>query len=165
MSNYAESKKKLDKIRDKYGCKGEIIFRTAIQQLIDVGKSYILDPMKYDAVINEIDIRYNEAEKNNKILFTTRNFEKAIWECTKELAEIDINDLLIYIQKEIWLGDDGINYQRAIQLMKGSIAWILAEDTYETKIALQYVREMGFDDDEIETLGFGWMIEMEEEEQ
>lgn len=46
--------------------------------------------------------------------------------------------------------------------MKGCIAWILA-DTYETDYALQEIREMGFDDNEIEELGFGWILDAEEE--
>ena len=59
---------------------------------------------------------------------------------------------------------DTIDYQRSIYLLKGCIAWALS-DTYETEHALQEVREMGFDDDEIEKLGFGWMLDAEEEEE
>lgn len=81
-------------------------------------------------------------------------FEKAIIECAEALSKINTYDLLIYIQKELWLGGDGIDYQRAIKIMKGCIAWVLA-DTYETDYALQEIREMGFDDNEIEELGFG----------
>lgn len=62
MSNYAESKKALDKIRDKYGCKGDIIFRTAIQLLVDAGKCTILDPAWYQCEMDNIDARHDKAE-------------------------------------------------------------------------------------------------------
>ena len=62
-----------------------------------------------------------------------RDFEKAIIECAEALSKINTYDLLIYIQKELWLGGDGIDYQRAIKIMKGCIAWVLA-DTYEIDI-------------------------------
>ena len=41
----------------------------------------------------------------------------------------------------------------------------MLSDTYETEYALQEVREIGFDDDEIEILGYGWMLDVEEEDE
>jgi hypothetical protein len=61
MSNYAESKKKLDSIRDKYGCKGEIIFRTAIQYIVEYGQQNFLDEVWYEELINDIDDRHDTA--------------------------------------------------------------------------------------------------------
>ena len=66
------------------------------------------------------------------------------------------------IGHRLWLGGDGIDYQRAIKIMKGCIAWVLA-DTCEIDYALQEIRAMGFDDNEIEELSFGWMLDAEEE--
>ena len=164
MSNYVETKNKIDVVRNKYGCKGDLIFRTAITTLFDCGKSLCADDMWLKNMICAIDDEYDDAESAGKHLFMTKDFEKAIYECAHELAAFKNNDLFIYIQKEVWFGDDGIDYQRSIYLLKGCIAWVLS-DTYETEYALQEVREMGFDDDEIEKLGFGWMLDAEEEEE
>ena len=164
MNTYIESKKALDKIREDFCCKGDIIFRTAIQYVVEYGQQTFQD---YDFVMNqmaEIDGKHDDAEANGKILFISRDFEKAIIECTEALSKINTYDLLIYIQKEVWLSGEGIDYQRASKIMKGCIAWVLA-DTYETDYALQEIREMGFNDNEIEELGFGWMLDAEKEEE
>lgn len=42
MSNYPETKNKIDVIRNKYGCKGDLIFRTAITTLFDWGEAFAL---------------------------------------------------------------------------------------------------------------------------
>lgn len=163
--NYTESKKKLDAIRQKYGCKGELIFRTAIQNVVDYGKSCFLDKDWYKGTIDDIDTTHDHAEANGKFLWCTREFEKAIVDCSVELCSVETYDLLIYVQREVWLSGDGIDYQRAIELCKGAINWMVG-DSYETDIALEQVRDMGFSDDEIDELGFGWMldVEMEDEE-
>lgn len=114
-------------------------------------------------MIRAIDDEHDDAESAGTHFFVTRDFEKAIYECAHELAAFENNDLLIYIQKEVWFGGDSIDYQRSIYILKGCIAWVLA-DTYEIGHALQEIREMGFYDDEIEKLGFRWMLEVEEEE-
>jgi hypothetical protein len=150
--NYTESKKKLDAIRQKYGCKGELIFRTAIQNVVDYGKSCLLDKDWYKGTIDDIDTKHDHAEANGKFLWCTRDFEKAIVDCSVELCSVETYDLLIYVQREVWLSGDGIDYQRAIELCKGAIN-LMVGDSYETDIALEQVRDMGFSDDEIDELG------------
>ena len=164
MNNYSESKKKLDAIRDKYGCKGEVIFRTAIQYVVEHGQSMLSDEAWQEHFIFNIDKRHDEAEAEGKILFITRDFEKAILECAFELAQIEPYDFLIYIQREIYLGGDGISYQRAIKLLHKCMDWI--DDTHTTRAdcydTLQY---LDFTDNEIEELGYGYMLSEEEEEE
>ena len=78
MSTYVESKKALDKIREDFCCKGDIIFRTAIQYVVEYGQQTFQD---YDFVMNqmaEIDGKHDEAEANGKILFILIYFEIAI---------------------------------------------------------------------------------------
>ena len=41
--SYTESKKQLDAIRQKYGCKGDIIFKTAIQYIVELGQNSFKD--------------------------------------------------------------------------------------------------------------------------
>lgn len=163
MSNYAENKKKLDTIRSKYNCAGDIILKTAIQYIVEHGQHNFRTKWWFDSCIESVDKRHDLADKEGKILLTTRDFEKAILECAKEVAEISAYDFLTYIQREVWLGGDGINYQRAIELCKNAIDCTLA-DVYETEYALNNIREMDFSDDELDELGFGWMLDAEMEE-
>ena len=153
--NYTESKQKLDAIRSKYVCTGDIIFRTAIQYVVEYGQSMLSDEAWQEHFMFDIDRRHDEAEKEGKILFCTRRFEKAIFECAFELSEVEAYDFLIYIQKEIYLGGDGINYQRAIELLKDCVNYL----DYDP---LNQARDIGFDDGELEELGFGCLLEGEE---
>lgn len=162
--NYMESKKKLDAIRDKYGCKGEVIFRTAIQYIVEHGQSTLSDEAWQKHFVFNIDKRHDEAEAEGKILFITRDFEKAILECAFELAQIEPYDFLIYIQREIYLGGDGISYQRAIELLRGCLDYC-GNNTYEVMYTLEMAKEMGFDENEIEELGYGYMLNEEEDKE
>ena len=163
MNNYAESKKQLDTIRDKYGCKGEIILRSAIQYIVEFGQRNLNDEQWFGIAMGGIDRRHDQAEAEGKILFITRDFEKAILECAKELAQINPYDFLIYIQREIYLGGDGISYQRAIDLLRGCLDYC-GNNTYEILYTLEMAQEMGFDETEIEELGYGYMLGEEEED-
>ena len=161
--NYAESKKKLDAIRQKYGCKGEVIFRTSIQYIVEHGRYSFRNQKWFDGCIENVDNKHDLAERDGKHLWIGRDFEKELLKCAKELAEINSYDFLTYIQREVWLGSNGIDYQRSIELCKGAISWMI-EDTYETEAALNEVKGIGFSDDEIDELGFGWMLDVETEE-
>lgn len=171
MAAYVDSKKKLDKIRSKYGCKGEIIFRTAIQILIDAGKCTILDPAWYQTEMDDIDARHDKAEADGKFLFMTRDFEKSIYECAKDLCEVDTYDILTYIQREVWLGGGEIgepDYQRALQIIRNCLCY--TADRYgayecESDVALYKFREMELTDEEIEYFGWGYLFDIEEEEE
>lgn len=164
--SYTESKQKLDAIRDKYGCSGEIIFRTALQMVVEHGQNVFKDEAWYEDQMNAIDDRHDAAEADGKTLFMTRDFEKAIFECARELAQIETYDLLVYIQREVFLSSNGIDYRRMEKLLKKCIEWI--EETHasigETYDTLDY---LGFNDSEIEMLGFEYILDViypEEEE-
>jgi hypothetical protein len=162
--NYTESKQKLDAIRSKYMCAGDIIFRTAIQAVVEQGQYAFRDEVWCKDLFNKIDVRHDAAEAEGKILFMTRDFEKAIFECAKEIAGIEAYDLLMYIQKEIYLGGNGIDYKRAIELLRGCLDYC-GNNTYEIMYTLEMAEEMGFTEDEIEELGYGYMLGEEEEEE
>lgn len=167
MSNYTEVKKEISAICQKYACKGDIIVRTAIQYLMECGQNNFKDDAWFNKIIDDINKRHDDAEVQNKILFMTRDFEKAIVNCAKELADINTYDLLTYIQKEVWLGGGEVgepDYQRAIELLKNCLYYCV-DSTYETDQALEEAREIGFDDDEIEYLGWGWLLGNEDEEE
>ena len=157
--SYTESKQKLDAIRNKYGCSGEIILRTAIQMVVEYGIAHINNSDWFNEAIMSIDARHDKAEAEGKILFMTRDFEKTLLECAKELAQFEPYDLLVYIQREVFLSNNGIDYQRMDKLLKKCIEWI--EETHasvgEAYDTLDYI---GFNDSEIEMLGFEYILDV-----
>lgn len=150
---YTESKKKLDELLRT----NEVMFRMAISHLMDVGIRHLTEE-NIEANCKKI---MQEDDTNH---FMTNEFKCDLIRIAGELAKIDHIHLLVYISREMYFGvdDNHLSYNRLVYLAKGSISWILA-DTYETEYALQEVREMGFNDDEIEELGYGWMLDVEEE--
>lgn len=151
MINYIESKKKLDKIRSEYGCKGEIIFRTALQYIVDCGQQSFQDE---DWVNEQLELREG------------KEFQKVIIECAVALAEIDAYDLIIYIQKEVWLSNEGgIAYERAVRLLKGCMSNIEMWNDDQCDLTLGEFEDIGFDDDEIEMLGFGYVLDVKEDDE
>ncbi len=147
MNNYAESKKTLDRIRNEYGCKGDIIFRTAMQYVVDCGQQIFSDD---DWV---------------KTQLKGSEFENAIIKCATEIAKVNTYDLLIYIQKEVyWSNEGGLDYQRAIELLHSCMNWFIDYDCCETKEMLERFEDLDFTDDELETLGLGWLFDTEEDE-
>ncbi len=168
--NYTESKQKLDEIRSKYMCAGDVILRTAIQMVVDYGCSNFNDDSWYNGAINGVNERHDAAEAAGKILFMTRSFEKAIFECAKELAQIESYDLLIYIQKEIYFGTGKVgepDYQRAIEIIRDCLSYLA--DCYgsyrlDEEEALGKFRNIGLKDEEIEYFGWEELLYYEEEE-
>ena len=124
----------------------------------------MVDDWCYSHRIDEINERHDEAEAEGKILFVSRDFEIAILECAREIAKADTYDLLVYIQREVWLSNEGIDYQRAIKLLKKCIYDIEERENCEDKLTYQALENIGFADDEIEGLGFGYLLNEEEEE-
>ena len=159
--SYKDSKMMLNKIRDDYACKGEILFRTALQYVVECGCHLLQDQLWVQTQLSAINVKHDEAEKEGKILWITRDFEKVIIECAAEIAKVPVMDVLQYVQKEIWLGGDGMDYQRAIELLKDCVDWF-TDDTDNQRI-VENLNLLGFRDDEIEELGYGWLFEEEEE--
>lgn len=165
MNNYAESKKTLDRIRNEYGCKGDLLFRQAIHTVIENGTSSLMDDYTYEHLRYDINEYHNNAEAEGKNLYVSRDFELAILECAREIVQVDIGNLLIYIQKEIWIGrEGGMDYQRAIQLLKGCVSNIEQWNDWRNESTLSELEDIGFDDDEIEELGFAYVLDVREEE-
>ena len=165
MSNYAESKKALDRIRNEYGCKGEMIFRTAMQYVIMYGQHMFQDNEWVKGQLERVDVKHNEAESGGKHLWMSREFEKAIIECATEIATVDAYDILIYTQKEVfWSHEGGLDYQRAIELLHSCMNWFIDYDCCEMKEMLKRFEDLDFTDGELEALGLGWLFDTEEDE-
>lgn len=168
--SYAESKKKLDAIRQEYGCKGDVIFKTAIQYIVEYGQRIFRKQDWFDACIRGVDKKHDMAEESGKHLWFTRDFEKAMLECARDLAEIAEYDFLTYIQREVWLGGGEVgepDYHRALQIIRNCMCYTAdcygayAEDCSET---LQKFRQMDLTDDEIAYFGWEYLFDVEDEE-
>jgi CO dehydrogenase/acetyl-CoA synthase epsilon subunit len=153
MNNYAENKKKIESIRNKCG---EIMFRMAISHLMDVGIRHLTEE-NVEETCNEI------MQKDDSKAFMTNEFSCNLVRMAYELAQIPHTDLLVYIQREVVYDvfDGGLSYERAVQLLKKCLDWI-EEDHLETLDTFEYI---GLEDDEIETLGFAYLLDLREEEQ
>ena len=164
MNNYANTKKELDRIRDEYGCQGEIIFRTALQYIVEHGQSTFNDNGFVDNQLVLIDVKHDKAEAEGKNLFITRKFERAFIECAREIAKVDTYNLLVYIQKEVWLSHEGgIDYQRAVELLKNCMEWF-ADDCCGCAETLEKFELLDFDDSEIEAMGYAYMFDVREDD-
>lgn len=152
----------LDKIRSKYGCKGEVIFRTAIQYIVEYGQHNFKDEVWFDELINDVDERHNFADTHGKFLFMTIDFEKAILECARELAEVNPYELLAYIQKEVWLSANGISYDRLNEMLTDCINYY-TDGMDSEGILADMTEEIGFTCDEIEEIGYGHLLDIEDD--
>lgn len=169
MGMYIESKKKLDEIRNKYICTGDIIFRTAIQMVVELGQNTFKDEAWFEDQINAVDDRHDAAEAVGKILFMTRDFEKAILECARDLASITVYDFLTYIKEEVHFGSCEIgkpDYQRAMQIVRDCLCYLA--DCYgsyrlDEEVALGKFKNIGLKDEEIEYFGWGSLLDVEED--
>lgn len=165
MSNYVESKKALDKIRSDYGCKGEIIFRTAIQYVVDCGQQNFQDLEWVNEQLKITDKKHDALDREKKTRFVSREFEKAIIECAWEIAKVNTYDLLVYIQKEVWLSNEGgMDYKRAIELLKSALEYLEGYNNCNNKENYEAFVDIGLDDDEIEAFGWGYLLNETEED-
>jgi hypothetical protein len=90
MSNYVESKKKIETIRSK----DEMMFRMAISHLMDVGIRH-LDEVNIKNCCEEI------MKQDDSHSFMTNEYQCDLVKMAGELARVPHIDLLVYIQKEV----------------------------------------------------------------
>lgn len=163
MNNYIESKKAIDAIRRKYTSAWDVIFRAAIGYMIECGQETLKDAEWFDKQIQHIDESHDKAEAENKIPLVGRDVEKGVCECARKLAEFESNDILMYIQREIWFSAEfgDISYQRAIELLQKTIYYALVDN--ETDSVKDELNDIGFEDEELCVLGYKDVFFEEEE--
>lgn len=154
MNNYMQSKKKFDAIRNKIG---EVTFRMAISHLMDVGIRHLTEEN-----VEETCKKIMQEDDSNH--FMTNGFKCDLVLAAYELAQIPHTDLLVYIQREMAYDVcDGMpSYARAVHLLKGCMNWIESDRCCEE--TLDNFEWIGFEEDEIEALGWGYILDIEEEE-
>lgn len=172
MSNYKDSKEKLNKIRQEYTCKGDVIFNSAVHYTIEVGQATLNGETWFKKALEEIDNRHDEADAEGKYLFMTRDFEKAIVECARKIAEINTHDLMVYIQREMYLNsgmmDGEPDYQRAIEIIKECMDYINMRCSFDNYCdwhdTIDAFKEIDINEDELIYFGYQDLLEEEEEE-
>ena len=153
MNNYAENKKKIEKIRDDYR---ELAFRAGVSHLMDVGIRHLTKEL-----VDETCAEIMKQDDTNRIM--TNDFECDILKVAYELAQIPHIDLLVYIQREVDYDvfDGGISYSRAIKLLKDCVLGIAMQRDGDEE-TLDKLENMEFEEDEIRALGFEYLLEEEE---
>lgn len=156
MNNYAESKKKFDEIRNRVG---EPMFRMGISHLMDVGIRH-LDKDLVEETCEKI------MQEDDSKAFMTNGFKCELIRTAYELAQISHVDLLAYISREMFydVGDDMPTYDRAIKLLKGCMCNVEQWNDCRNELTLGEFEEIGFEDEELEALGFGYVLDLREEE-
>lgn len=157
MNNYAESKKQIEAIRNKVG---EMIFRMGISHLMDVGIRHLTKESVEDTCKKIM-------QKDDSKAFMTNEFECHLVRTAYELAQISHTDLIVYIQREVVydIFDGMPSYERAIDLLKKCMYDIEERENCENKLLYQSLEQIGFDDYEMEKLGFGYLLDYEKEEE
>lgn len=152
---YTETKKQIGAIRNK----NEMIFRMAISHLMDVGIRNLTEE-NVEETCAEI------MKEDDSRSFMNNEYKCELIKTAGELAKLDHIHVLTYISREVTydVGDNAITYDRAMELLQDCLNYCAAS-TYETMYALEMAQEIGFTDDEIEQLGHGYMLDVEEEDE
>lgn len=150
--SYKESKITLDNLRAR---KGEVMFRMAISHLIDVGIRHLTE----ESVQHTCQQIMQEDDSHS---FMTNQFKCDLVWLAYELAKIPHIDLLVYIQRKVDYDvmDNSPSYTRHVQLLRSCVDWMVCDQLPED--ALSDLYGIGFSNDEIEFVGFGNLLEMED---
>ncbi len=153
---YIESKKRLDQIRNEAG---EPLFRMALTHCMDVGFKHLTQ----EAVDETCDEIMKSEEKPMAIM--TNEYQCEILRVAGEIAKISPVDIQVYINREMEFGteEDYIHRGRLLIILRNALDYIYDDIQDKDYFCRMLNRELGIDDDEIEQLGFGWIMEEEEE--
>lgn len=156
MSNYAETEKKINDIRNQYG---EVLLRCGITHLMDCGFNTFVEmsdselQQEYDAIRE----KYHKDVANGKIPVMTDEFQIDIIKVAKELSSLSPTDLLVYIQDNIYydVGQNTINKQRVERIAATALDVIACElCDNDTKKFVDYCAEYEIDEEELCSLGW-----------
>ena len=150
---YTESANLIDVIRSR----DMMMFRMAISHLMDVG---IRNLTKEN--INETCEAIMQQDDSKS--FMSNRYMCDLVRMAGELAEIDHIHLLNYISKNVFydVGDKQMHYDRAVELL-GYMVYYVKENTFRD--IYTELCDIGFDDDDIEAIGYPELIPNYEEEE
>lgn len=153
---YKETNETMHELTKEYG---EIVVRTAINYLIDVGaKNFTEENITYTK--EQIQAEHNKMSQEGKTPFMTADFECNILDCANKLSQLDKTELLVYVQENLSyeVGQNTIDKQRLQVLLENSLS-LLNEKAYNIEEFVDLLYECGFTDDEIEKIGYGNCLE------
>lgn len=154
--NYMESKKKLDELRKR----NEVLFRMAISHLMDTGIRHFTEKS-----VARTCAEIMKQDDSHSIM--TNEFQCELVKTAAEIAKLDHIHVLTYIGREVCydVGDNGISYQRSIELLNACVESIYENHREDSYYALDDLRGCGFSDKELEELGYNWLLDFEEKEE
>ena len=88
MNNCVAIKEKLNAICHIYHCTCNVIENFAMQCVLKLGQQTCADNAWYTNCMKDIDDAYDQAETRGEVLIGSRNVDKPIIECAKELAQL-----------------------------------------------------------------------------
>ena len=110
--NYMESKKKLNELRKR----NEVLFRMAISYLMDTGIQHFTEE-NVTRTCAEI------MKQDDSHSFMSNKFQCELVKTAAKIAKLDHIHILTYIGREVCydVGDNGISYQRSIELLNACV--------------------------------------------
>lgn len=156
MSNYVESKRKLETIRNRVG---EPLFRMALTHTFDVGFRHLTEE-NIEATCNEM---MNDDDTH---AFMTNEYKCDLVRTAGEIAKVPPYDVEVYVNREMEysVGGDYIQYSRLLRILRGALDYIY-EDVQDSAIFYHIMnKDLDIDEDEIMELGYDWAMNEEEEE-
>lgn len=154
MSNYAESKKKLEAIRNRVG---EPLFRMALTHTFDVGFRHLTE--------ENVEETCNKMMKDDDShAFMTNEYKCDLVRTAGEIAKVPPFDVEVYVNREMEYsaGGDYIQYSRLLRILRGALDYIY-EVIRDCEIFYKIMSEdIGIDEDEIMGLGYDWAMNEEE---
>lgn len=154
MNSYAESRNTILKIRSR----DEVLFRMAISHLMDVGIRHLTEE-------NIAETCAEIVKEDDSHAFMTNHYKANIVKVAGELAKIDHIHLLTFISREVAydVGDESPTYFRLRELVDYCMNWFEI-DCAESADLYDVLTNIGFNDVEIDTFGYGYIIPESDED-
>ena len=155
MSNYVESKRKLDAIRNRVG---EPLFRMALTHTFDVGFRHLTEE-NIKATCEDV------MKDDDSNAFMTNEYKCDLVRTAGEIANVPLYDVEVYVHREMEYsaGDDYIQYNRLLKILKNALDYIY-EDIQDCELFCKIMDEdLSIDEDEIIELGYDWAMNKEDE--
>ena len=157
--NYTETKQKLNELRRK----DELLFRMAISHLMDVGIRHLTEE-------NIEETCADIMKQDDSHAFMTNKYQCKLVRLAGELAKLDHIYLLNYISKEVYydVGDNAISYDRAMEIIRDCLCYIadcFGSYRLDEEVTLGKFKNIGLHDKEIEYLGWGKLLDFDEDEE
>ena len=155
MSNYVESKKKLEAIRNKVG---EPLFRMALTHTFDVGFRHLTEE-NIKATCDEM------MKEDDSHSFMTNEYRCDLVRTAGEIAKVSPYDVEVYVNREMEYsaGEEYIQRNRLITLLQNALTYIYEDIQDCTDFFRIMDKEIGLYEEEVKELGFDWAMDYIEE--